>query len=82
MADIQQLEQAVCALLAETLRVDPVEVTPETEFGDLPQWDSMGHMEVMVSLEKAYGVDINADTITDLVSVKAITAHIEELGHD
>jgi acyl carrier protein len=68
-------------LLAQTLQVDNVEITAETQFGDLPQWDSMGHMEVLVALEKEFGVEITADTITNLISVPAICHYIEGNSH-
>jgi len=71
------LSKNVQQTLAEALRVEPAEIGPETEFGDLPQWDSMGHMEVLVALEKAYGVEITADTITELVSIPAICRYIQ-----
>ena len=77
MTTSNALSDKVQAVLADSLRVDRGDVGPQTEFGDLPQWDSMGHMEVMVSLEKEFGVEITAETITDLVSVEAICAHIE-----
>lgn len=71
------ISEKVQAVLTEALRVEAGEIGPQTEFGDLPQWDSMGHMEVMVALEKSFGVDVTADTITELVSVPAICAYIE-----
>ena len=71
------LSEQVQAVLQDALRVGPGEVGPQTEFGDLPQWDSMGHMEVMVALEKAFGVEITAETITELVSIPAICNYIE-----
>ena len=71
------LSEKVQAVLTEALRVEAGEIGPQTEFGDLPQWDSMGHMEVMVALEKSFGVDITADTITELISVPAICTYIE-----
>ena len=71
------LSGRVQAALVEALRVSKDDIGPQTEFGDLPQWDSMGHMEVMVALEKAFGVEVNADTISELVSVPAICAYIE-----
>ena len=74
----QTLTEQVCSLLTEALRVEPGDIGPETQFGDLPQWDSMGHMEVLVALEKAYGVEISAESITELVSVPLIVAHIEQ----
>ena len=74
----QNLVESVQQVLAAALNVDASEINVDTQFGDLPQWDSMGHMEVLVELEKNFGVEINAGTITDLVSVPAICAHLEE----
>lgn len=84
---IMSLEQAtllsekIQAVLAEALQVPPDIVTPDLALGDLPQWDSMGHMEVMMFLEQHFGVEINNDTIADLTSVPAIRRYIEENGH-
>lgn len=71
------LSEKVQTVLQEALRVEAGIVGPQTEFGDFPQWDSMGHMEVMVALEKSFGVEITAETITELVSVPAICAYVE-----
>ena len=75
------LAQDIQALLVEALRITEVQATPGLAFGDLPQWDSMGHMEVMILLEQRYGVEINADTIAALTSVPAICAFLQENGH-
>jgi len=74
----QQMTIRVIQALTQALNVGDGEISAETQFGDLPQWDSMGHMEVMVALEKDFGVEINAETITELVSVAAICTHLEE----
>lgn len=79
--DKQNLSKRIQALLVESLRVPPDQITPELTFGDLPQWDSMGHMEVMMALEAQFGIEINADTITTLTSVPAITNYLQENGH-
>jgi acyl carrier protein len=63
-------------VLAEAFQIPSSEVTPELAFGDLPQWDSMGHMELMMLLEERFGIEINADTIAELVSLPAICAHL------
>lgn len=77
-----ELTGRVQAALAEALNVPVDQITPELAFGDLPQWDSMGHMEVMMRLEERFGIEINADTITALTSVPAITAHITAMGEN
>jgi len=63
-------------VLAQALKVDAENITSDTAFGDLPQWDSMGHMEVMILLEEHFGVEINAETISELISVQAIYEHV------
>lgn len=77
----QSLLESVQKALAAALNVEASEINPETQFGDLPQWDSMGHMEVLVALEKEFGVEVTAETITNLVSVPAICQHIEANSH-
>ena len=78
--DFEQMDlnQQVQAVLVEALKVEPELVTPELAFGDIPQWDSMGHMEVMMLLEEYFGVEINPDTIATLVSVPEICIYIDQ----
>jgi acyl carrier protein len=72
------LSTQVQDLLMKSLRVPADQITPELAFGDLPQWDSMGHMEVMMALEAQYGIEINAETIGSLTSISAICSYIQE----
>lgn len=68
----------VQALLADAIQVPLELVTPELAFGDLPQWDSLGHMEIMMRLEEEFDIEINADTIAELISIQEICAYIEK----
>jgi len=77
----QDLTARVQVALSEALRVSPEQIASELAFGDLPQWDSMGHMEVMMALEAQFGIEINTDTIEQLTSIPAICSYIEENGH-
>ncbi len=77
----EELLNQVRALVAEALQVASEEIGAETAFGDLPQWDSMGHMEVMLALEERFGVEVSAETIGALTSVPRIAAHLQEKNH-
>ncbi len=77
----QALSQRVQSMLAEAIQVPGEMVTPDLAFGDLPQWDSLGHMEVMLRLEDEFGVSIDADTIARLISVPEICRYLEDQGH-
>ena len=76
---LSQLEN-VRTLLAEALQVPLDNVRPDLRFGDLPQWDSMGHMEIMMNLEMQMGIEVNADTISTLISIPAICEYLAKNG--
>jgi acyl carrier protein len=78
MALFEQLQ----ALLAEIFEVDAQDVSAETQFGDLPKWDSMGHMDLMLALESNFGVEISAETISELISVPLILEKIRTVQND
>lgn len=71
----------VQGLMAELFEVEISAISPETQFGDLPKWDSMGHMDLMIALETKFGIEINADSIRDLVSMAAILSSIESVNN-
>ncbi|MFN2159923.1 MAG: acyl carrier protein [Anaerolineales bacterium] len=75
-SDHESINEQVKATLAEALQIEPEIVTPDLTFGDIPQWDSMGHMEVMMRLEEYFGVEINPDTISSLISLPLICEYI------
>lgn len=63
-------------VIAEVLQVSIDEITPEITFGDIPQWDSLGHMEILLALEESFAIAVTAETISDLVSLPLIIEHI------
>lgn len=71
------LENRIRQSLSLALQIPVEEVTADLAFGDLPQWDSMGHMEVMMRLEEFFGIEINADTIASLTSLPAIYEYLQ-----
>lgn len=80
MTQEQILTDKVRSLLAGIFRISFDEVPPDMAFGDIPQWDSFGHMEVMINLEEQYGVEITTETISELVNIPMICAYLEKKG--
>lgn len=76
---LSQIER-VRTVLAEALQMSVDNVRPDLRFGDLPQWDSMGHMEIMMQLESQMGIEVNADTIKALISIPAICEYLAKNG--
>lgn len=82
MSDPMSISNRVRVLLAEAIQVPREMVTPDLEFGDLPQWDSLGHMEVMLRLESEFGVPIDTDAIANLISIPKICQFLQENGYE
>lgn len=68
-------------LVSLGLNMPMEEITPDLAFGDLPQWDSMGHMEIMLLLEEQYNVEVSADTISALTNIPTICTFLKEHNH-
>jgi len=62
-------------IVAGLFTLDPPTVTAQTGRDDTPGWDSLGHIQVLASLEKAFGVRLNdeaalsAETIGELAEL-------------
>ena len=76
-----EITERLQALVADAIQAPVEMVTPDLAFGDLPQWDSLGHMEVMLRLEEQFGLTIDADLIAQLISIPEICKYLEENGH-
>jgi acyl carrier protein len=40
----------------DDLLLDPSELRPETTAKDVPEWDSLMHISILVAVEKAFGI--------------------------
>jgi citrate synthase len=59
-------------VIATALGVAPERITDDLEFGVLPEWDSLNHVNLMLALETALGTQIDADQMIELTNVRAI----------
>lgn len=67
-------------LIANVLQIPVAEIADATELNSIPQWDSLGHVQILLSLEENYGVEINDTTVTKLTSLAAILEHLNGAG--
>ena len=73
----QSMFSDIQKIMADVFEVGIAEISMQTQFGDLPKWDSMGHMDLMLALESKFSIAISADSIRDLVSIPAILDAIQ-----
>ena len=81
-SDHSQLVYDVRTLFSEAFLVPEDLISPDVAFGDFPEWDSLGHMNMLALLEERFGVEIDAETIAELISLPTICAYLERQNHD
>ncbi|MBQ8488044.1 MAG: acyl carrier protein [Prevotella sp.] len=60
-------------IFREELELDELELTDETTADDVEEWDSLSHVQLVVALEKAFGIKFSSreilswDNVGDLV---------------
>ncbi|WP_433547243.1 citrate/2-methylcitrate synthase [Streptomyces sp. CA-294286] len=59
-------------LIARTLGIAGDRVTDGLEYQSIREWDSLGHVSLMVAIEQEYGVEVDDDLMLELRSVAAI----------
>jgi acyl carrier protein len=58
--------------MAEVLQVEEREVTPELAIHRAGTWNSLTHIELVVGIEQAFGVQLTDDEIVAMTSVGEI----------
>lgn len=69
--------QEIKNIIATALDIEETIMTDDATMGDFPQWDSMGHMEVVIALDIAFGVGITPESIQATMSIPNILNYIE-----
>ena len=67
-------------LVAEVLQVPPATITDELAMQDSDVWDSLKHMELIVSLEEKFGLQLSFEEIVTMQSVANIKRVLKERG--
>lgn len=76
----QTLEARVRGVIARSFQLPDDVARGDLRMGTLPQWDSMGHMTLVVDLENEFGVQFPSFELAELQDVDAIAAALARQG--
>jgi acyl carrier protein len=71
------LRGEVYRLLADQFCVDRDDITDKIGPGDFPAWNSLGHLQLMLMLERRFEVRFSADDILSFEDVGDLVALVE-----
>jgi acyl-CoA synthetase (AMP-forming)/AMP-acid ligase II/acyl carrier protein len=69
--------QKVKLILLNILQID--EIGDLEDMDSLPSWDSINHLNLVMTLEQDFSISFNAKQITEMTSLPAIVAAVEKL---
>jgi acyl carrier protein len=74
------MESRVRSVIGRTFRLERVPPTEELVMGQLPAWDSLGHMTLLAELEQEFKVQFPTFVLATLTTVPAIVQELERSG--
>lgn len=77
---MQQVDAKVQNLLSEVLQIPSAEITDDLTMKAVDSWDSLKHMELIVSLEQSFDIQLSFDDIVAMQSVSEIKRVLRERG--
>ena len=73
------MDTQVKEIIARVLNVDPGVITDTLCSGDIPQWDSVGNLAVLSTIERELEVEFPLEDLFDLTSVRSIIDEVNKL---
>lgn len=74
------MDDKVAIVLAEVLKIPAAGISDDMTMKDMEAWDSLKHMELIVSLEETFGLQLTLDEIVAMQSVREIRRVLRERG--
>ena len=65
-------------IFIDVLDLDEVELTDETSANDIEEWDSLSHIQLIVAIEKAFGIKFTSLEIMKWKNVGEMINTMEE----
>ncbi|MEG0890838.1 MAG: acyl carrier protein [Bacteroidales bacterium] len=62
----------VIEIVAQVCEVENKVITETSTIGDFPQWDSVGHLTILASIEDVFEINFEPEEMMDIEDVKDI----------
>ena len=72
MSDTDQVLPRVREAFKTVFDIEPQSLTLETSAGDIPGWNSLGHLSLTTHLEQTFGITFDVDELMEMENVREI----------
>ncbi len=74
------MEQRLNEMIADLFKLDIGEIADSLTMKDTPVWNSLKHMELVVSIEELFGIVLTFDEIVSMQTFKGIRLVLNKKG--
>jgi acyl carrier protein len=74
---VESISPQLRQIVADVFGIAASDVTPQLGVGTLEQWDSLGHLQLMLAIESEFGTQFDPRRIPLLITVQLITDELE-----
>ena len=75
------MESHIKEIIARVLNVALDRITDDLSSGDIPEWDSVGNLAIISTIEQELEVEFPLEDLFDLTSVKSLVDEVNMLKH-
>ena len=75
-------KERIKEIIADTLGIDIERITDDLAAGDIEEWDSVGNLTIISTIEEEVEVDIPIEDLYELNNIKAIVEEIIKLKNE
>ena len=72
------MEKRILNIIANVLDVDINEIELDTAIGDLPEWDSIHHLQIIAELEKEFEIKYTPEELAELEDISDLISLTED----
>lgn len=67
-------------IIATTFNIDENKITSKTSSDEVEEWDSLGHIRLILQLESEFNIKFNSTIIPKLTSIQAIISEMNKVS--
>jgi|TARA_B100001013_G_C24278077_1_gene311706 acyl carrier protein len=77
---MESTEQRVYGILSDVFGIPLDKVNSDTSPDNVPEWDSVSHINIVLSLEAEFGIALTPEDSMEMLSTRLILIILEERG--
>jgi acyl carrier protein len=70
-------EEQFRRVVIEALQIPASSYKPDLRLGDIEEWDSVAHLDLVASIEQAFNIRLSADELVELTGLDELRMRIK-----